>query len=738
MIELRDYQSKAIKELTDKVNGFLKRDEKAVVTFKSPTGSGKTLMVSEFLKNIARIQNMNISVVWISVRMLHEQSKEKLERYFEDLKLLKCSYFSDLVDRKIDVNEILFINWESINRKNVNIMVRENEQDNNLNSVINNTKDEGRKIILIIDESHHTANAERSKELVNIISPDITIEVSATPINKQYDLNVQVGRVEVKLSEVIAEEMIKREISVNPEFLSLKVNGQTSDELVINQAIKKREELAQLYRNQGRRINPLLLIQLPDNRSGEADQKKDFILKYLDSQFDINVSNNRLAIWLSDDKSDNLANIEKDENEVEVLIFKQAIAVGWDCPRASILVIFREMKSFTFTIQTVGRIMRMPEFKYYAYEELNRAYVFTNVENIVLEGEEAKDYFTVLESLRDSRYNEIKLRSVYVKRQRERTRLSGRFVKIFQSVAEELEIAPRLNPDPDTITDLVIAEGTIEDVDQVGQIVAKGKIPIPSTFEELSQKFDMFVRKNASPYALVDSSDRIKTALYTFLRDKFGIQKYSEEAQKIVLGGENMVIFEEALQRSKEIYQQDVVATLKVQSGFVEEPNWEVPMVISYNEKYFQFISKRSIMQPFYIYSEASQPEKNFIKLLDNSENVVWWFKNRENDPRYFSIGYTDDEGFKSTFYVDFIVSFKDGRLGLFDTKMGITASDKYTKAKAESLQRYIKEENRKGKNLWGGIVIPPKGTGAIWKINSADTYSEEQNNPLQWSALRL
>lgn len=738
MIELKDYQSKAIKELTDKARNFLKRDEKAVVTFKSPTGSGKTLMVSEFLKNIARIPNMNISVVWISVRMLHEQSKEKLERYFEDLKLIKCSYFSDLVDRKIDVNEILFINWESINRRNVNIVVRENEQDNNLNSVINNTKDDGRKIILIIDESHNTANADRSKELVNIISPDITIEVSATPIIKQYDINVQVGRVEVKLSEVIAEEMIKREISVNPEFLSIKVNGQTSDELVISQAIKKREQLAQLYRDQGRTINPLLLIQLPDNRGGEADQKKDFIMKYLDSQFDINVSNNRLAIWLSDDKSDNLANIEKNDNEVEVLIFKQAIAVGWDCPRASILVIFREMKSFTFTIQTVGRIMRMPEFKYYTCEDLNVAYVFTNLENIILEGDEAKNYFTVFESSRDSIYNEIKLRSVYVKRQRERTRLSGKFVKIFQRVAEELNVAQRVNLYPETITDLVIAEGTIEDVDQPGQIVAKGKIPIPSTSEELDQKFDMFVRKNASPYAPVDSSDRIKTALYTFLRDKFGIQRYSEEAQRIVLGGDNTVIFEEALQRSKDIYQQDVVATLKAQGEFVEEPNWEVPMVISYNEKYFQFISKKSIMQPFYIYSEASQPEKNFIKLLDSSEDVVWWFKNRENDPRYFSIGYIDDEGFKSTFYVDFIVLFKDGRLGLFDTKMGITASEKYTKAKAEALQRYIKEENQKGKNLWGGIVVPPKGTGTTWKINSADTYSEEQNNPLQWSALRL
>ena len=159
MIALKDYQIKAIGELTVKVLTFLNKSEKAVITFKSPTGSGKTLMVSELLKNIALIPNSNISIVWISVRMLHEQSKEKLERYFEDLRLIKCSYFSGLTDRKIEQNEILFINWESINRKNVNIMVRENELDNNLNSIIRNTKDEGRRILLVIDESHHTAKS---------------------------------------------------------------------------------------------------------------------------------------------------------------------------------------------------------------------------------------------------------------------------------------------------------------------------------------------------------------------------------------------------------------------------------------------------------------------------------------------------------------------------------------------------------------------------------------------------
>ena len=81
MIELRNYQIQAIRELTEKISGFLNKSEKAVITFKSPTGSGKTLMVSELLKNIALAHSFNISIVWISVRMLHEQSKEKLERY---------------------------------------------------------------------------------------------------------------------------------------------------------------------------------------------------------------------------------------------------------------------------------------------------------------------------------------------------------------------------------------------------------------------------------------------------------------------------------------------------------------------------------------------------------------------------------------------------------------------------------------------------------------------------------
>lgn len=78
-------------------------------------------------------------------------------------------------------------------------------------------------------------------------------------------------------------------------------------------------------------------------------------------------------------RKENLTDLEKPDNLTEVLLFKEAIALGWDCPRAAVLLIFRKLQSDQFTIQTVGRIMRMPEQKHYPKEMLNVGYVFTDI-----------------------------------------------------------------------------------------------------------------------------------------------------------------------------------------------------------------------------------------------------------------------------------------------------------------------------------------------------------------------
>lgn len=734
MIEVRDYQKQAIKSLHAKVEKVLMTPENEVVIFQAPTGSGKTFMVSEMLKKLARDKKSDkaFSFVWISVRMLHEQSKEKLEKYYEDDRLIQCSYFEDLEDRKIGENEILFINWHSINKKDINIFVRENEQDNNLNSIIRNTKEEGRDIILIIDESHHTAKSEKSRELIEVISPKVTLEVSATPHLKENISEIE----KVHLADVKAEEMIKSEISVNPEFSKKKIGDKSADELVIESALLKRKSLQLKLKDENANINPLVLIQLPDKREG-MDDKKRSVINILEEKFDITEKNERLAIWVSEQHSDALANIEKNDNKVEVLIFKQAIALGWDCPRACILVIFRESKSFTFTIQTIGRIMRMPELRYYNEPELNKGFVFTNLSNIEITEDYAKDYVTTYEGKRDNKlYSDVSIPSIYLKRQRERTRLSGKFVNIFFEVAEEYELDDKIDVKPSRVINPVMTDGRIVDVDKAGKIEHKGTIDIELNEKELSDRFDRFIAQACSPYAPVDSSDRMKTAIYLFIKQKYKIDKYDPKAQRIVLSKENYQTFINVINLAKERFKTDVIQKLSETREVQQVEKWEVPQLISYNSRYKKKEKDKSIMKPFYA-AALTGLEQNFIELIENSDKVKWWFRNGQGENKYFAIPYKDKDGFERAFYVDFIVMMKkDRRVGLFDTKKGFTAE--LARERAEALARYIKEQNKKSKKkLWGGIATFKDGS---WRYNDSESYGgaiSESQAPY-WKILSL
>ena len=148
-----------------------------------------------------------------------------------------------------------------------------------------------------------------------------------------------------------------------------------------------------------------------------------------------------MAIWLSGEHI-NKENVERQDSEVEVLIFKQAIALCWDCPRAQILILFRQWHSSIFSIQTVGRIMRMPEPDkgHYKNEILNYGYVYTNLDNIEIQEDIAKDYITIYTSKRRTDYKPINLLSCYPKRHREKTRLSPFFNKIFLEEAKEYDL----------------------------------------------------------------------------------------------------------------------------------------------------------------------------------------------------------------------------------------------------------------------------------------------------------
>lgn len=74
--------------------------------------------------------------------------------------------------------------------------------------------------------------------------------------------------------------------------------------------------------------------------------------------------------------------ISDNDNSVNFMLFEQAAGTGWDCPRAHILVMYREINSATFYIQIIGRILRMAEpnqkADYVQAPELRTGYLFTN------------------------------------------------------------------------------------------------------------------------------------------------------------------------------------------------------------------------------------------------------------------------------------------------------------------------------------------------------------------------
>src|SRR3989344_3970695 len=385
--------------------------------------------------------------------------------------------------------------------------------------------------------------AETSQNLIAAISPNLTIEVSATPVMQNPDQMVSID-----IGDVKAEEMIKKAVILNEDFKSIVRRGRTetikselagsTDDIVLREALKKRTELVRAYKKAGVAVNPLLLIQLPYRRGQADEDRQTMIVRALKDKHGISVENGKLAIYLSENK-ENLENLTRNDNEAEVLIFKQAIALGWDCPRAHILVLFREWHSPVFSIQTLGRIMRVsePERGYYDNDILNFAYVYTNIDDIVINEDIGGGYVVIHTSKRSAKYKPIELPSVHRKRHREQTRLSPLFTRLFLEEAQKYEIHKDdakthkldlekiINKKGQRVHPAFISDWKAENIDTIAGERIQANVQIERASDmDLQRLFDYFVRKNLSPFHPEDRSvGRLKESIYQFFAKELGM-----------------------------------------------------------------------------------------------------------------------------------------------------------------------------------------------------------------------
>jgi type III restriction enzyme len=739
-MKLYKYQKIAINELRDKAKKLLGYPGNKRLVFKAPTGSGKTIMMAEFIKILSEEAGLKdtLSFIWTAPRHLHDQSKEKLEQYYETSRALKCSFFEELDNKQIDQNEILFFNWESINKSDA-LYIRDNEQDNNLSNVVRQTKDEGRTIILIIDESHHHATSEISQNLIRDIGPKLTIEMSATPIMETPDEIVS-----VQIEDVKEEGIIKKAIILNPglnnALKDAKIQSQLSrqsEEMVLSMALKQRRALQEAYGREKITINPLVLIQLPDRKTALEDVIRNKVIAILKDKHKITTENGKLAIHLSG-HHENLENISRLDNEAEVLIFKQALALGWDCPRAQILVLFRDWHSIIFSIQTIGRIMRMPDpnHGHYRTEDiLNMGYIFTNLDDIEIQEDIARDYITIHVSKRREDYSAINLLSTYPKRHRERTRLSPLFIKVFLEQAATYKLADKIQKKSKGVSVQYISDYKADSADSLLGTTIQGDQKAGMGSFDLQKYFDYFIRKNLSPYHPEDRSiGRIKEAIYSFFTRalEMSYETVQEDIVQIVLDDTNREHFIRAIDLAKSKYEESVI---QCERELKDDKDWNIPETINFSSKYSVENRDKSIMQPFYK-NGCSNLETAFIKYLEGQNKISWWFKNGDKDSKYFAVPY-EENGEHKPFYVDYIVKLKDGRIGLFDTKIGFTR--KVAGPKAHGLYEYIRGQNKHGEKLFGGIVTntDKRNYAGRWIYfnKSGKEFSDSNDN---WKSLEL
>lgn len=762
MLELRSYQNAAISDLGQRFKElWIRRETKCPFNFIAPTGSGKTIIMAEFCRTLKTNLSINeeFCFVWISIGgkndgSLYKQSLNKFKEYLGNGAALNLIDIEDItpVD-EIPDQSILFVNWDALTTKDKEklILTRSNEncEDSIWGDLISRTKAR-RKIILIIDESHRNAHSELAQEIANQIDPKVIINVSATPINGY----TRGSDVKINDSDVIDSGIIKQSIIFQTEE-DIKIANEykdlDQDEKMLQLAVNKRLEIIEAYRKLNLNINPLVMIQLPndsDKFSEKGNILKEKIINFLDKKIreeyatkkyqNVVEPSNYRAIWLSNEQ-ENMDSITRNDSQIDYLIFKQAASTGWDCPRASILVMFREIGNPIFKTQVLGRIRRMPEGMHYPLSVLNNGYVYTNyTKNSITQKWTEPNLPKIFKSRRKPEIETFFLVSEYIGRTDFNTLVSteDKWQNIFIETANEhFNTARDANLDKN-LENFINKNGKLsKKISNKIIIDAKIDSPDPETLDwlntvkeadyqlsetDIERYYDYLcydvLKKQSDQQAIYNaarSKSPLKKALNVYFKNILGLKNFYPEIINELVNEQSEIqkVIRDALIKFKVFHDSFVEKKERLSTNEVEIP----PLELGFTEEYKEIKVNKNVYNKFYFpkNDKSSGNELSFIEFLENNKKVKWWHKQGDHGKEFFSLIYKEPAEIQNgkfanaLFYPDWIVKSIDDEIWILETKKGHTSVENSlnTREKMKSFNAWLK----KNKLYKGGIVQPNK-----------------------------
>lgn len=782
------FQEKAIDSLLWWVKRLWRNEgQQQNLTFKAPTGSGKTYMTGRLICELAHQPDwqQDVAFVWITFSDdLAMQSRDKFRDYFAPNIPGRLLTISDFDLGRLEKNDVMFLNWQKlVSRKAENRVNRRPDDERMLKEqgyyyedVVEQTHADGREIILVIDESHKNVTTASMRDVIQPMDPKLIIRVSATPEREPSATDVnhfREGYVEINRQEVVDAGMIKAEVVCQTEEDLRKQSGQDLDESLVKMAMEKRAELKLQIDHFGLAVNPLVLIQLPNDDAVYGDnivQTKEEIVTGL--LLRNGVAQENIACWFDQKKKPE--GIEDNNSNYEYLLFKVAAGTGWDCPRAQILVMFREVKSATFHTQTVGRILRVPVRGVSGCDIFRTGYHYTNYQrnevNVPEQSNTNKPKLYLAENRKGEDFEiDVKLNTEYIPRidygdlgraDKFQACLVSEFNNFFCITDNDIFSQRRkrleqkgmlLNP---RITRDIIVNAKFEDIDQISTDILKlgDDANVELSRNDAEKTFGLIcvqlLREQEDDNTKIKNVSRswsiLKSALRIWLKQVVP-NLSDDQCYRIFIKDFECAdgsLIRRAFFEMLKAYKPNLAKqknSRKEQAEKQEVETFVVKKRYAYTDDYEALEMKRCLFRPFYIRKnyKGRKTEQEFAEFLDAQETVDWWMKNGDSGKDFLSIRYeSSEDGETHLFYPDWIVHYYDGTIGIYDTKGGITASSQDTHDKANELQRRIKilnGWNRENIRYIGGIVCKRNG---MWMLNKEPQYSYQSRSMDEWEQM--
>lgn len=436
--ELISFQQTAVSKLLAEINSaqaYHRVDGRPqVIAFRAPTGSGKTIVMTEVIEDILNgtettVEQPEAIFVWLSDSpQLNEQSKTKIIQKADKIRPNQCVTIEDdsFDQEMLDDGMIYFLNTQKLGKASRLVSGSDSRTYTIWQSLQNTAERKGNHLCVIIDEAHRGMQDREAARATSIMQKflkgseadgldalPVVIGMSATDERfRRLVGNISSVRhdVDVRPDEVRASGLLKDRIIITyPEQDSI-------DDMVILQAAadewKDKCEHWNYYctTQKSQQVRPVLVIQV-ENRNSDSASATEIgeCLSRIEARTGARFSEYEVVHTFGQTATIEAGGLKihhvdasdiADNKKIRVVFFKENLSTGWDCPRAETMMSFRHAQDATYIAQLLGRMIRTPLQRHIDVDEtLNEVCLFLphfnkdNVESVMkaLQDEEGSD-----------------------------------------------------------------------------------------------------------------------------------------------------------------------------------------------------------------------------------------------------------------------------------------------------------------------------------------------------------